>query len=242
MANALDPVRFARRLGLEPDPWQAEVLRSPAKRILLNASRQSGKSTCTAIIALHEAVHQAGSLVLLFSASQRQASELFRVVSRLYGAIGHEVPAEAQTLLRLELGNGSRVLSLPASETTVRGYAAASLAIFDEASRVQDDLFLSVLPMLATTNGRVIALSTPFGKRGWWSDCWHQGGDTWQRWEVPAPQCPRISPEFLEDQQRAMGEWWYRQEFLCEFLDSETSAFSTEDVESAFGEVETWEL
>jgi hypothetical protein len=39
LAAGLDPVILAHQVGLEPDPWQAEVLRSPAPRQLLNASR-----------------------------------------------------------------------------------------------------------------------------------------------------------------------------------------------------------
>jgi len=55
MLAALDPVRFAMRAGITPDAWQADVLRSPAKRLLLNCARQSGKSTTTALLALHQA-------------------------------------------------------------------------------------------------------------------------------------------------------------------------------------------
>ena len=48
-----DPVFFALyHLKFEPDPWQAQFLRSRHQRIILNCSRQSGKSTITAILAL----------------------------------------------------------------------------------------------------------------------------------------------------------------------------------------------
>ncbi|MFT6583629.1 MAG: hypothetical protein ACJAU6_004087 [Alphaproteobacteria bacterium] len=63
---ALDPVTFAReKLDFEPDEWQAGLLRSTDSRSLLNCSRQSGKSTTTAILALHTAYYVPGSLVLL---------------------------------------------------------------------------------------------------------------------------------------------------------------------------------
>ncbi len=55
LASALDPVVFARHAGIAPDPWQADVLRSGHRQLLLNCSRQSGKSTTTAIIGLHRA-------------------------------------------------------------------------------------------------------------------------------------------------------------------------------------------
>lgn len=62
LAMALDPVLFARAAGFEPDPWQAQVLRSRAPRILLNCSRQSGKSTVVAMLAMWTALYCPGSL------------------------------------------------------------------------------------------------------------------------------------------------------------------------------------
>ena len=71
--------------------------------------------------------------------------------------------------------------------------------------------------MLATSQGRLICLSTPYGKRGFYYDCWAHGGADWQRIEVPATQIPRYTPEILERERRSMGEWWFRQEFCCSF-------------------------
>lgn len=227
---------------MNPDPWQAEVMRSRHRRMLLNCSRQSGKSTTTAIIALHEAIYVPGSLVLLLSPGLRQSGELFRKVAAAYTAIGESVPSTSETTLKLELANGSRVLSLPASEATVRGYSAVSLLIVDEAARVPLDLIAAVRPMLAVTNGRLITLSTPFGSRGWWYDAWRSRED-WLRVEIPASMCPRITRAFLAEERRIMGEWWFNQEYLCQFMDAETQAFSRVDVESAFVEgLETWNL
>ena len=70
----MDAVEFARRqLGFEPDERQAEVLRSTAKRGILNCSRQWGKSTVTAAKALHRVLTRPGSLVLVASPSKRQS-------------------------------------------------------------------------------------------------------------------------------------------------------------------------
>lgn len=237
----LDPVTFAERAGLVPDPWQANVLRSPAKRMLLNCSRQSGKSTTTALAALHQAIYQPSSLILLLSPSQRQSAELFRKVADVYTAIGATIPPKAESALRLELENGSRVISLPAREATIRGFSGVALLVVDEASRVPDELIAAVRPMLAVSDGRLLALSTPFGTRGWWYEAW-RGPDAWERVKVTAEQCPRISPAFLEEERRTIGAWWFEQEYLCEFLDAQTQAFRTVDVEAAFVEIETWRL
>lgn len=242
LALALDPVLMARRAGFDPDDWQAAVLRSAAPRMLLNCARQTGKSTTTAALGLHTALYEPGALVLLLSPSLRQSAELFRKVAGLYGRLGGAVPATAESALRLELANGSRVVSLPATEATVRGYSGVKLLIVDEASRVPDALYLGVRPMLATAAGRLVALSTPRGTRGWWYEAW-RGADPWERVEVTAADCRRIPPAFLEEERRSMGEWFYRQEYECVFMDAETAAFRREDVERAFAkEIEQWAL
>lgn len=154
LACALDPVLLARRaLSLEPDPWQARLLRSTAPRVLLNCSRQSGKSTTTGVLAMHTAVYAPGSLVLLIAPSIRQSSELFRKALDVYHGLGHPIPTTAESALRLELMNGSRIVALPGKEGTIRGYSGTRLLLIDEAARVPDELYYSVLPMLAVSGG-----------------------------------------------------------------------------------------
>jgi hypothetical protein len=235
-------VQLAREAGLDPDSWQERFLRSPSSRVLLNCARQSGKSTLTALLALHTALYQTGSLVLLLSPALRQSQELFRKALGFYRDLGRPVPMESESALRLELENGSRIVSLPGKETTVRGFSGVRLLAVDEAARVPDDLYFSVRPMLAVSGGRLVALSTPFGSRGWWFEAW-RSAEPWERYKVPAEECPRISREFLDEERRTMGEWWYGQEYGCEFLDAETQPFGREDIEGAFlEEVEPWAL
>ncbi len=239
---ALDPVVWCREaLDLEPDPWQAEVLRSDSKRILLNCSRQSGKSTVTSILALHTALYNEGSLVLCLSPTLRQSSELFRNVSRFYG-VDPAIPSRSESALRLELENGSRIVSLPRKEQNIRGMAKVSLLIVDEAARVPSNLYYAVRPMLAVSNGRLIALSTPFGNRGWWAEAWHSS-EPWKRWEIPASKCPRIPAAFLEEERRVLGSYWMDQEYGCCFLDAQSQLLKKEDVDLMFNqEVEIWQL
>jgi hypothetical protein len=82
---------------------------------------------------------------------------------------------------------------------------------------VPDDLYRAARPMLAASGGRLICLSTPFGKRGFFYDCWVKGGADWHRIEIPASQVPRFSADFLAKERRALGESWYRQEYCCSF-------------------------
>jgi len=136
------------------------------------------------------------------------------------------------TQLELELANGSRIVSLPENEGGIRGFSGVSLLVIDEASRVSDALYAAVRPMLATSKGRLIALSTPFGMRGWFYEAW---GDTsaWQRMKITADQCPRITPEFLAEERKAIGDRWFVQEYFCEFTESIGAVFSSRDIQRA---------
>jgi hypothetical protein len=205
-----------RNLGLEPDPWQVEVLEAGHPRLLLNCCRQAGKSTAVALLGLVEAVFVPATKVLLVSRSLRQSTELFRIVTDFHRRLGSPL-RERRTAEELQLSNFSRIVCLPCKEETIRGFARVSLLIIDEAARVPDDLYRAVRPMLAVSNGRMICLSTPYGKRGFFHDAWANGGADWARIEVPAERISRITPAFLAQERRAMGASWYRQEYGCSF-------------------------
>jgi len=198
---ALDRVAFARSIGFEPDEWQEELLRSTSDRVLLNCSRQSGKSTMVAIIALHRALYHPNSLILCLAPALRQSQELFAKVLSFYRDLGKPVPAHAENKLSLELENSSRIMTLPGTEKTIRGFSGAALLILDEAAQIDDGLYFAVRPMLAVSGGALMMLSTPYGKRGVFFEAW-EGGLEWERYEVPARDCPRISEAFLEEESR----------------------------------------
>lgn len=230
MASRLDPVCFAESLGFTPDSWQAALLRSEAKRHLVLCARQSGKTSSAALVALHQAVYRPGSLILVLSPAQRQSLELVRAVRGFYRAMDGPPGLVAEGATHLELGNGSRVLALPGSEATVRGFSAVDVLIVDEAARVPDPLYLSVRPMLGVSGGRLLALSTPRGQRGWFYEQWRDEGSKWERTRITAYDCPRISRAFLDEEERALGCRWYQQEYLCSFESIEDAAFDALDI------------
>lgn len=229
---ALDRVAFARAVGIEPDPWQERLLRSDSNRMLLNCCRQSGKSATTAALALHRALYFPHSLILCLAPALRQSQELFSKIAEGYRELGRPVPAEGERKLSLELENGSRIVTLPGTERTVRGFSGAALLLVDEASRVEDALYYAVRPMLAVSGGALVVLSTPFGKRGVFFEEWTNGGG-WERYEVPATEVPRITPEFLEEERRALPARMFRQEYMCSFEETEDSVFTYQEIEGA---------
>lgn len=217
-ALALDPSLIMEAQGMTADPWQQEFLLSQDRLVLLNCSRQSGKSSVVAALALHTALFQRDSLVLLFSPSQRQSHELFRKILDAYNACGRPVATtqDAQTLSKLELANGSRIIGLPGKEATIRGFSKPRLVLLDEAARIADPLYRTVRPMCAVSGGRIIALSSPFGQRGWFWVEWLNNPE-FTKWEVPWQHCPRITPEFIESERLALGDDWIKQEYECSF-------------------------
>lgn len=231
LAVALDPTRLMTACGLTPDPWQEAFLRERPARPLLLASRQAGKSTVTAACALHEAVYRPPSTVLLLSPAQRQSAELLARVRALLNRLPDRPVIASEGALSVRLANGSRILSLPGTESTVRGFSA-DLLVIDEAARVEDALYEAVRPMLAVTGGRLVALSTPSGRRGWFWEAW-SGRERWHRSEVPAHLVPRISREFLDEERRTLPNLVFASEYECEFVDPLASVFSSKDVLAA---------
>src|SRR5215208_4672851 len=229
---ALDRVAFARALGLEPDPWQEDLLRSDADRVLLNCSRQSGKSTISAIIALHRALYHPDSLVLALAPALRQSQELFGKIAGFYRDLGRPVAPRGERKLSLELENDSRIITLPGSEKTIRGFSGAALLLVDEASWVDDGLYYAIRPMLAVSGGSLMMLSTPYGKRGVFYEEW-TGGHGWERYEVPASKCPRISEEFLEEERASLPPFIFRQEYECSFEETDDQVFTTDMIDRA---------
>jgi Terminase large subunit, T4likevirus-type, N-terminal len=238
---ALDRVAFADKLGIVPDGWQEDFLRFSADRVLLNCCRQSGKSTMSAVIALHRALYHPGSLVLCLAPALRQSQELFAKIASFYRDLGRPVAPQGERKLSLELENESRIITLPGSEKTIRGFSDAALLLVDEASRVDDELYYAVRPMLAVSGGALMMLTTPYGKRGVFFEEWtSEAGASfaWERYEVPARECPRISEEFLEEERSALPPWIYRQEYECSFEETEDAVFTHEMIERAVtGEV-----
>jgi hypothetical protein len=229
---ALDRAAFAKRLGLVPDPWQEDLLRSTSNRVLLNCCRQSGKSTMTGVIALHRALYHPGSLILCLAPALRQSQELFGKVLGFYRDLGRPVSPQAERKLSLELENGSRIVTLPGSEKTIRGFSGTSLLVLDEAARVDDELYFAVRPMLAVSGGALMMLTTPYGKRGVFYEEWTSGRG-WERYEVPARDCPRIPETFLEEERNALPPFIFRQEYECSFEDTEDQVFTSELIDRA---------
>ena len=231
----LEPAQWVRsKLGFTADPIQARLLESTSKRVILNCTRQWGKSTVTAAKAVHLAATQKDSLILVVSPGERQSGEFLRKAAVFMRRLGMKVKGDGDNAISLTFRNGSRIVGLPGKEATIRGFSAVSLLIVDEAARVTDEMYKALRPMLAVSNGTLWLMSTPYGKRGFFHETWMNGGEAWERVKVTAEECPRIPKEHLEEETRALGARWYRQEYMCEFEDIANGAFDMASVMAAF--------
>jgi hypothetical protein len=230
-----EPEAILTLAGMQPDQWQVEALRSRCSetRSLWLCSRQSGKSTTAAALALLTALLDPWSLVICVARAQRQSAELMLKIRELYSAVGRAVPAVAESALSLSLANGSRLVALPGSEQNIRGFSGAALIVIDEAARVPDETYKAVRPMLIVSGGSLVALSTAWAKSGWFFQSW-TGPEDWQRVKVTAAECPRISPLRLAEERASLGERWFNMEYMCQFGEACESVFRPEDIERAF--------
>ena len=234
LAEALDPAAFARRRGFQPEDWQARLLRTVAARVVVPCGRQVGKTQTTSYKSLNVALTQPGRDVLIISPSQRQSVEMLLRIKSIYRGMRQVGKLTKDNDSEIGLPNGSRVVSLPGTEGTVRGFANVRLLIIDEAARVGDDVFASVLPMVGS-DGQIMALSTPWGQRGWfYALCDEAPGNGWEKHHVSVHESGQWSAERIAEVRASVGSFVFASDYEAQFTDTTDQLFRTEDVKRAF--------
>ena len=232
--EALDPVAFARGRGFIAEPWQSKLLRSTARRIVVPCSRQVGKTETTSYKSLHGALNNPGRDVLIISPSQRQSIEMLLRIKSIYRGMRAAPRLVKDNDSEMVLHNASRVISLPGTEGTVRGFANVKLLVIDEAARVDDEVFASVLPMVGS-DGQILALSTPWGQRGWFYELAEEAPrNGWEKHRVTVYDSGQWSPERIAEVRASVGKFVFASDYEALFQDTDDQLFSTEDVRRAF--------
>lgn len=180
LIHAVDAVRYARYVGMrtsdgyDPSAWQQLALQYHQTSLLL-CNRQDGKSTTMAVKCVHKARFMPDSLSLVFSASERQAKELL-LKARAFVKADPDIELDRDNGSELRLTNDSRIVALPATDNTTRGYTDPDLLIYDEAAQTPDSLFYMSSGMVNDRPGvEMMQASTPFGKRGFFWEAWNKG-------------------------------------------------------------------
>ena len=234
---ALKPEEWcADILGFTPDAWQTTFLRTNTNMATMT-SRQAGKSTICAAKVLHTALYNPGTQSAICSPTLRQSQLMSSTIN---GFIKHMKPSDApklltdsQSMMRFE--NGSIIYSLPGSDAaSLRGYAISGIVCIDECFFFDDAAWVAVAPMVAVAGGKVLAMGTPAGPFGWAYDLWQSQPKGWQFIKVPADEVARITPEYLVETRERMTLAQFRSEFYCEFGNTQSSLWASEDIEAMF--------
>jgi hypothetical protein len=234
---ALNPALFAAEvLEFQPDPIQTRILENHPHRLIVNGNRQFGKSTMAAILAAHRAIFKPGSLSIILGPSERQSGETLLKVEGFLNQAGVRTASDrVNRCAHLLPANGSRIVALPSTDAKIRGFSKVSLLIIDEASRVADPLYYALRPSLAVSNGDIVIVSTPLGKRGFFYTEFTnpKNAAKWERITAPVSACPRIPKEFLEEE-RLLGEEYFAQEYECQFVEDGRFLFTDADIRKLY--------
>lgn len=206
--------------GLILDTWQKQVIETKGN-ICLRSGRQVGKSEVVSIKASRFALENPNKKIMVIASTERQAQLLFdRILNKIYETAKASIKTgkDKPTKHIIQLKNGSIIYCYPTGRTGygIRGYTI-HLLIVDEASFVPDEVFQAVTPMLSVTKGNIILLSTPFGREGYFANCFKSPNFT--QFHISSEDCPRISKSFLAQEKSRMTRVQYAQEYLGEFVD-----------------------
>jgi hypothetical protein len=238
LAHRLSPSAWVKdRVGLDPDPWQADLLDAGGGEDIVIAARQVGKSAAASWLAAHTLVHNPNEVVIVGAPSLRQSSEMVRRVREVLETAGEKLLVS--NAYSLELRNRARLVAVPGGEEGVaaRGFTATML-VFDEAAYISDAVLQSLRPMVATRpQARIVSISSAGMTRGWFYEMARQPPPHLRQHSIVATDHPRISVEFLERERLVMGERKFRQEYMNEWAASGSGFFSEQAMAHLFGGV-----
>jgi len=222
------PALFAHGiLNFQPFSYQEKLLNDQSERIVACMGRQTGKTTTIATKAIHYAFTHPNTTTLIVSPSMRQSMIMFDKILSFINAnpyLKRSITRKTRTII--QLSTQSQIIALPCSEHLLRGYTA-NLAICDEASFIPETIITEIIyPMISTTKGTTILLSTPWDKNHFFYKAFLN--PSYSTHKIPSAQNPLIPPEFLAEMQQTMTQDAYKREYEAEFTEAATSYFQQE--------------
>lgn len=239
-----------------PSPWrpyQERFLNDPARRRLWVKSAQIGGSTTLAAWATSKCISKVKELVVILSASDRQAKEVAIKAAEFIKALGGvEIQTTENFFEKTDIlehtvrfPNGSRIIALPAKPATARGYTGH--VVLDEFAHVQDDEEIFKVAYRQVTLGYdMLVISTPNGQQGhFWRMAKELGLDLgfapvrqpvtkgvwsghWTDIHLAVREGLRVNPDEIR---AGCDETTWTQEYLCCFLAENSTWISPELLE-----------
>lgn len=227
------PAQFATDvLAFKPLPYQVKLLEDKEKRIVVIWPRQSGKTTTLSIRMIHYAATHPRTTSLIVAPGLRQSMIVMDRIHAFLLTIGK--PLRRQIVERMQrtfirFKNGSQLVALPNSPNLLRGYTASNVLCDESAFFREDELvFYSVLfPMLQTTQGTLIASSTPWGKDSVFYKFTQDPGFHKQWIKIDdVVKAGLTTQEFIDEMQQRTPVERFRREYLAEFVEDELAYFT----------------
>jgi phage FluMu gp28-like protein len=220
----MDTVEFAEKtLKIKPFPYQAKLLQDESKRLVACMGRQSGKTTTIALKAIKFAVSNKAVTILITSPSLRQSMIMFNRIINLIATSPLKQRVTRATRTTIQFDNKSEIIALPASENMLRGYSA-HMIICDEAAFMPEQLITNIIfPMISSTQGHAIFLSTPWGRNHFFYRAFMNPNYSVHR--VRSSENPLITPQFLDEMRQNMTDEAYKMECEAEFVEAANSFF-----------------
>lgn len=229
--------------GMRADEWQERLITSKLNCCCV-CSRQAGKSTGAAALAAHTFYYRPGSLVLIVAPTEAQSSELLRRAKALLSCMPGNGGMMGNATTKIESTMGSRIIALPGTDSSTRGYSP-DLLLMDECAYLPDETIKAMLPSVAVTRGRIVMLSTPAGRVGRFYETVAATEDQIRRGETPSWEVIRVNCEtpevrarqgqdFIEMERQTRTQYDFAQEYLGEFLASDSSVYNPYSIDTAF--------
>lgn len=232
--------------GWKAHPTQREWLLCDAETKVASCGRRWGKTEAAAVDAITFALARPGSTQIVVAPTYDQSRLIFGTVERLALASGVTRPRSKITRTpypKIALA-GSIIMARTADEDgrNLRGHAADRV-IVDEAAYVRDSVVTEVIaPMLADRNGRLVMISTPFGKNHFYRaflrgrhapGAGTPGKALYASFSFPSWENPHISREYIERQRAEISPRQFSVEYEAQFVDDSSCVFSWDDIQAA---------
>ena len=218
------------------DKWQQEIIDHKG-HILLCTGRQVGKTMTFSIKAAKYMIKHPKSRIIVVSLTEDQAQLIIVMILNYLEENHKRLIAKGKkkpTKSRIWLTNDSMVISRPVGNTgdAIRGFTGDVL-IVDEASRMPEVMWAAAKPTLLTTGGEIWMCSTPYGKEGYFYECYLNKNNKFKVFHISSEEVIRNRPiskvwtkerkeaaiKFLESEKKDMSALQYAQEYLGEFVD-----------------------
>ena len=184
--------------------------------------------------ALDGAFTEPESLALFVSRNERAATHILGYAYQMLRRLDLQDQLVKSNETEMSLSNGSRLISLPASKDTGRGYPADRVYL-DEHAHQQwaEDIFGAIAPTIAR-GGRITSVSTPLGRRNLFFRMWAGlEGEGWSRHVIDWRSCPVYDKDWYEHERPKYTTQQWAQEFDCDFIESGMTRFRVADIEAA---------